>query len=55
MFFLAKSSVANWAIFQSAMFAEVFGYPLDGPKDDDHGGWMPTEALAAQKKKTPWR
>ena len=49
--FLAKSSVANWAIFQSAMFAEVFGYPLDGPKDDDHGGWMPTEALAAQKKK----
>lgn len=28
----------------------VFGYPLDGPKDDDHGGWMPTEALAAQKK-----
>lgn len=23
----------------------VFGYPLDGPKDDDHGGWMPTEAL----------
>lgn len=34
--------------------AEVFGYPLDGPKDDDHGGWMPTEALAAQKKKR-WR
>ena len=28
---------------------EVFGYPVDGPKDDDHGGWMPTDALATHK------
>lgn len=28
----------------------VFGYPVDGPKDDDHGGWMPTEAIAADRK-----